>query len=512
MSGIKKLVGITGLNTEHPLFNAVSRFINIDAEIKDIVTNTTYTSTAVVTDDPDLGICREFDANGDVISPTVPIAFNSTVLAIYKYLGGAAQGIPINDTFFFQYIVNGNQFVWQSLSTSSADYRTNRRFAFGTSVNTEYEPYNQNVTQKRTPRASAISYSAGTPFFYSNGVAFTPVTGATGATGTPSINPIPVALMPTIGSNGAIRVSAFVVFNRLLTAAELTDITQNPWNLTVGTLPLEVAISPAALTPNATITATLTNYSSLPTSVTIEDSRGNDIVLPLTQTSATTATFTVPNLPSVDGNSEYIQFGNVSLTFGAKTISSTFSVGATKTLSTQIDPVSQYLFASFPSVVSAGDQLVSTTSEGVFDSNGNFLSDVEGTFRIWCVYKTGNVYSEELSTESTSTSFSEDLIRLGFSVSPKDLTLDVGSSFISDLPLTNFYIESKPLDGVFGVSFIGEIPKLSYNVSPKTLTLTSGVGFIEDLPKLSLSITSKTLGLTIFKAITIDPRRVYKIK
>ena len=38
MPGIKKLIGITGLNPSHPLKDNVTRFINIDDAITDIVT------------------------------------------------------------------------------------------------------------------------------------------------------------------------------------------------------------------------------------------------------------------------------------------------------------------------------------------------------------------------------------------------------------------------------------------------------------------------------------------
>lgn len=388
MPGIKKLVGITGLNTEHPLYGAVTNFIDVSDVITSYPSGAIYSSAATAVDDADLGMCREFDANGDVISPTVPIAINGTVLAVYKYLGGAAEGFPINDTYFFNYVNNGNQFKWQTASTSNFDYRTNRRFNFGTSVDTDYEPYNQNVTLKRTPRASAISYGAGSPFMYSNGVAFTANAGAGGASGTPSINPIQVSLMPSIGSNGAIRLSAFVVFNRLLTDAELIDITQNPWDLVVGTLPLEASIS-AALTPGATITATLINYPALPTTVTIADSRGNDIVLPLTATGATTATFTVPALASSNAGPEYLQFGAVNLTFGNKTISSTFSPVSPLVYVTLLAPVATNAFEAWGSDVPvAGEQLI---SEGNFDINGNFTgADPEATYTCWITRLNGD--------------------------------------------------------------------------------------------------------------------------
>jgi hypothetical protein len=151
---------------------------------------------------------------------------------------------------------------------------------------------------------------------------------------------------------------------------------------------VEASIS-SALTPNTTITATLLNYVSLPTTVSIVDSRGNDLVLPLTPTSATTVTFTVPALAATTGSIEYIQFGNVNLTFGSKTVPSTFSPVFPLTSVTLLAPVATNAFVSWGSDVPvAGEQLI---SNGNFDNNGNFTgSNPEAIYECWITRLNGN--------------------------------------------------------------------------------------------------------------------------
>jgi hypothetical protein len=288
------------------------------------------------------------------------------------------------------------------------------------------------------------------------------------------------------------------------------------------TIVQDFSIDQSTVQTGSTISGTYAGWPTIPTaSVVLADAEGNTLILTPTVTGGAgsgTWSATIPALPSVGGNVELLLFGATTVSFGGFTAKAgpALQVAGTQTLTTLASGFDDYVFQGWDPQPVAGDQLVTNTAECYFRTDGDLVwpEMTAGVAPIWYVDKTtGTVYGLQVdSTELSTLEYAENLPLLSFGITPKALTLDVGSSFASDLPLTNFYFESKPLDGVFGVSFIGEIPKLNYNVSPKDLTLTSGVGFIEDLPKLSLSITSKTLGLTIFKAITIDPRRVYKIK
>jgi len=69
----------------------------------------------------------------------------------------------------------------------------------------------------------------------------------------------------------------------------------------------------SALTPGATITATMEDFSAAPTQVVIEDSLGNTITRSLTLVSGNDYTFTMPALPSVGSSSASVLFGNVTV-------------------------------------------------------------------------------------------------------------------------------------------------------------------------------------------------------
>lgn len=370
MSGIKKYENITGLNTEHALYSAVSRFINFDDTITDLKTGTTYTSTSAVVTDELIGKGRSFTANSNVVTPAVPVPFSSTVLAIYRHTG-ANTGGTTSDSNIFQ-LSSGDGFALAAGSWSAYDYRVSRRGNFGTSYNTDYKPYAGSVTEKQKVHATALDFASGASTFYQNGAAVSVYGGTAAPTFTPAANPINVNIAPVVGTTGSFILVGFVVFNRVLTNAEKAEVTTNPWDLTNGNMPLAVTLS-SELTPDATITATLANFNTPPTSVTIADSRSNTITLPLTSIGGNQYTFNVPALAADNTGKPYLLYGAVNLTFGAKTIISAFSVPLPKSYVTLIAPVATNAFEAWGAAVPvAGEQL---TSLGNFDVYGNFTGD-----------------------------------------------------------------------------------------------------------------------------------------
>lgn len=388
MPGIKKYDNITGLNTSHSLYSKVARFINFDDTITDLKTGTTYTSSSAVVVDDLIGKGRSFTVNGNVVSPAVPVPFGATVMAIYRHTG-ANTGGTTSDTFMFQ-LSSGDGFSLFAGSWSAYDYRVGRRGNFGTSYNTDYKPYAGSVTEKQKIHATALDFASGASTFYQNG-AVVPVFGGTAApTFTPAANPINVTIAPTVGTTGSFIMVGFVVFNTQLTDAEKAEVTTNPWDLTNGNTPLVATIS-SPLTPGATITATLLNYVTAPTSVVVTDARGNQLTLPLTSIGSNQHTFTVPALANSNAGQSYIQAGTVSLAFGARTISSTFGVVAPKTSVTLISPVSTNAFQAWGSDVPVvGEQLI---SNGNFDVYGNFTgADPAAVYDCWITRLDGKNY------------------------------------------------------------------------------------------------------------------------
>lgn len=396
---LKKYDGITALDTAHPLYSKVDRFILFDTTIKDLKAGQVYTSSAAtIADDVPLGAnIRQFDATADAISPNVPIPFPCTIMFIYRQYGSNSLGG--GDTSMIR-LSSGDMLILDAGNWGGYDYRLTRRGNFGSVFETNYKVYRDGLdwsTQQATVTARrqqahclAIDYVSGASGFCHDGITRSPDSGATAPVFTPSANPISAQLAAIVSSGKEWNLAGFVVFNTVLTTAEKESITQEPWELTNGYEALEASIS-AAPTPGATITTTLLNYPSLPTSVTIVDSRGNDLVLPLTATGATTATFTVPALASSTAGQEYVQYGAVNLTFGAKTISSTFAPVSPVGYETLVAPVATNAFEAWgPDVPVAGEQL---SSQGNFDVYGNFTgADPEAVYTCWITRLNGANY------------------------------------------------------------------------------------------------------------------------
>lgn len=379
MGGIKKYDNITGLNTSHALYSKIDRFIVFGDTNQCLKNGTTYTTTAAIVEDDLLGKSRHFTTNSNVVSPTVPVPVNATVMMIYRHTG-ANTGGATSDTYMFQ-LSGGNSFAVFAGSWSAYDYRISRRGSFGTSYNTDYKPYAGVVTEKQKIHAMAVDYFSGTSSLYLNGNAVSVFGGTTNTTFTSSANPINVTIAPSVGTTGSFLLAGFVVFNTQLTDAEKASVTTDPWELTNGNTPL-VATIDKTLTPNTLITATLLNYVTAPTYVTVSDARGNSINLPLTSIGSNQHTFTMPALATDSAGKSYIQLGSVNLSFGLRTITSTFNVVSPLSYITLISPVATNAFQSWGTDVPVvGEQLI---SQGNFDVYGNFTGgDPNATYDCW---------------------------------------------------------------------------------------------------------------------------------
>lgn len=71
---------------------------------------------------------------------------------------------------------------------------------------------------------------------------------------------------------------------------------------------------------------------------------------------------------------------------------------ADKTAVTLVDPIEPYVFQGWASPPVAGEQLLSTTLEGVFDQNGNWSGNEEGIFNYWFIGADGQVHAHTIDT------------------------------------------------------------------------------------------------------------------
>ena len=163
---LKKKVGITGLNTSHIAYSKVNRFILFDAEIRDLVSNQIYSSTAAVVNDAELGdAVREFDASVDVMSPSVPVTIGNSVMLVYRSVGPSGTGISFR-TEMLKAELGGNSFYLESGIYTTYDYRVTRRGSYGTTYVTNYKPYNASgglvgLELRKQPHATLLDYVSG---------------------------------------------------------------------------------------------------------------------------------------------------------------------------------------------------------------------------------------------------------------------------------------------------------------------------------------------------------------
>ncbi len=158
------------------------------------------------------------------------------------------------------------------------------------------------------------------------------------------------------------------------------------------------------LQPGQSFTVTYADFSGVPgNSLTLTDGGGNTLTLPVTITDngdgTGTADGTMPALPAVDNNQPGLLLGTLSADLDGVTTAVSYTVDANKTSVTLADPIEPYAFEDWSPLPVAGEQFITTTSEGTFDANGNYTSNVEGVHPIWFIDASGTTYG--LTVDST---------------------------------------------------------------------------------------------------------------
>lgn len=494
---LKKKEGITGLNTGHALYSKVSRFITFGSTIKCWKNGTTYTSSATTVTDDDLGEAREFKANADVVTPTVPVPFPSTVVLIYKHTGVNTGGTTSDSSMLR--LSGGDTFIISTGSWSAYDYRISRRGNFGTSYNTDYKPYAGSVALKNVAHATAVDYASGESTFYTNGSVVSVFGGTAAPTFTPSISTINCSVGAVVGTTGSFMLSGMIVFNTQLTDAEKASITEDPWALIDGTLPLGITFSKSTMNPGDTITATLANYTVAPTNAVITDVKGSTLTLPLTEIAALTSyTFKLPDLPTSNSSIPFVWPGAIDVTIGAKTVTTNFAVpigDATWTYNLESvvlsSPVDTTLFETWaPDYPVTGDMLL---TEGSFDEFGNFTGAEHSTsYKSWII-KQNSIASRFLVTTSSGVTDERDLPKLHLTLGGKAPVVNAGLNMsMSKIHLT---ATSKSMNVSSGVALT--IMKRHLNTAGKAMSMNIGgaISYYSTIIPAHLSTSGKVLSV-----------------
>lgn len=163
-------------------------------------------------------------------------------------------------------------------------------------------------------------------------------------------------------------------------------------------------VTQLSINPGDTISGTYTAWPTAPTaSLVLTDSASNTLSLtPAVIGGAGDGAWsaTVPALPAAGSDVELLKFGATTVSFGGFTAKAgpTLQVAATQTLATLASGFDDYVFQGWLPQPAVGDQLVTVTTEGIFNSNGDYTFYAESVYPVWYVDGTGQVYGRTIDT------------------------------------------------------------------------------------------------------------------
>lgn len=168
--------------------------------------------------------------------------------------------------------------------------------------------------------------------------------------------------------------------------------------------PQGFTVTQSTVKPGDTISGSYAGWPSAPTaSLVLTDTAANTLTLtPTVVGGAGSGTWsaTVPALPATGSDVELLKFGATTISFGGFTAKAgpTLQVAATQTLATLASGFDDYVFQGWLPQPAVGDQLVTVTADGIFNSNGDYTFYAEGVYSVWYVDGTGQVYGRTIDT------------------------------------------------------------------------------------------------------------------
>lgn len=245
MATFVKPAAVSGLNAAHALHADIVQFFEFGVLDKELVSDIELTiAGAAVVSDPDIGPSREFIA-GATVAESLNIPQDCTVLLVTAGRGArTVGGAAVCDANFLWLSTSGNKIGLRYGYASGGRFEARYDGASGATKDLNSDAMGSDGAFD-TGHAFAVHYAdtetRKTCLNGTIGAATDAVAG--GALGSP---PVSVPMFVTngtviIGSGANFPVGALVVFDRLLTDAELQDITSDPWAMldsgpAVGTL------------------------------------------------------------------------------------------------------------------------------------------------------------------------------------------------------------------------------------------------------------------------------------
>ena len=297
-----KPVNMTGLDTNHALFGNIKSFVELGVLDKELVSDTAVTTTAANATDADLGECRVFTQDSDVLSYNLSVEAGDTLVVIKRFNGPYRAGT--SSQLWYTRTDGGDRLNVFENGYSTAQLSVFLRANYSAFHGHEFNPYEGTAQMPQlAAEVLVVPVSLDAPLTtHINNTAFTGSVSDDTITETDfSVVPLSVPLMSKTTAGSSSNVAAIILFDRTLTSTEITQISDNPWGLTDGTPAQTVALD-APLQIGAAFSGTYSFFSGIPTGpATISDgTRSMSVSVTITDNGDGTGTFsgTMPGLPA----------------------------------------------------------------------------------------------------------------------------------------------------------------------------------------------------------------------
>ena len=245
---ILKPNGLNGLDTGNALYSSILAAYEFGILNKELVGDTALTTTAVNVTDANIGKAKTFDATADAVTETTTVTTDCTVLVVTTLTGTRNGGLD-SEINFVDYVGSGDEINLRYVGFTPFNFESRCRSDFSSVVTVESDGFADD-------EAYGAGHAIAATYTSSGGTMKTCINGTIGAdTQTGVTNAIDdnnvLAMMGGMGTLGSANVGAIVIFNGVLSDANLQTITNNPWDLFDAT-GLAITTEPSTVTRGET--------------------------------------------------------------------------------------------------------------------------------------------------------------------------------------------------------------------------------------------------------------------
>ncbi len=289
MATYTKPSGIAGLDTGHALYANIDKFFEFGQLDKELVGDTSLSITsAPVVSDADIGDARQFTSSSSV-TDTFNIDGDRTILAIFagrgtrSYSGNGLQFVNLDSTDALRvyYRGYGGGYLRSTFRGGGGSYRNLNSDSFGNDpAFATGHAYAAHLADTETMK-SCLNGTLGT---LTN-------TGSSNALS----GSVSVSLLSGAHANDDFSVGAIVVFDKVLSDAELQSVTNDPWALVDNTVtPVFTIVSVTECRLGESFTVTIENGDLAAAQSVTATLEGVDLGA-ATAVTTLTATFDMPS-------------------------------------------------------------------------------------------------------------------------------------------------------------------------------------------------------------------------